>query len=168
MPVVPQQRRGSGAATRILDHATDRRRGLLRHARESRCCGPGVRAWRHEPTTTGRREQSRARAATVQGNRSDRPAIPVGAPRRTRCRWTSSASAATPSTVRFAPTPRRPCNTGFRQARVAGTTFEVKTQGDPTTVVPEIRDVVRGIDPHLHLGSGAGGPDQRVAAKRSG
>ncbi len=41
--------------------------------------------------------------------------------------------------------------TSYRQTRVAGTTFEVKTQGDPTTVVPQVREVVRGVDPHLPI-----------------
>lgn len=41
--------------------------------------------------------------------------------------------------------------TGYRQTRVAGTTFEVKTQGDPTAVVPQVREVVRGVDPHLPI-----------------
>ena len=57
--------------------------------------------------------------------------------------------------------------TGYRQTRVAGTTFEVKTQGDPTTVVPQVREVVRGVDPHLPIAGVRTQEDQINASLQS-
>jgi predicted permease len=39
----------------------------------------------------------------------------------------------------------------YRQVRVAATTFEVRTQGDPTAIVAQVREGVRGVDPHLPI-----------------
>ena len=62
-----QQRRGSGSATPILDHAIDRRRRLFRNSGYPDVAGAGLRAWRHGPGPAGRGDRSRARATTVRG-----------------------------------------------------------------------------------------------------
>jgi predicted permease len=57
--------------------------------------------------------------------------------------------------------------TSYRQARVAATTFEVKTQGDPTTVVAQVREGVRGVDPHLPIAAVRTQEDQINASLQS-